>query len=140
MGTVFTMVSSEFSISKNLIEKAFDAVKKHGVGYYEDFSTIERNCQHYDFFPISLKLQTLVNQGWGFQLDLENNKTGKGNIVKIEWVWEKNCESDILKVLAPFVEEGSYIEMRSECGDHWRWLFSKGNLIEQRPTIVWSET
>ena len=39
--------------------------------------------------------------------------------------------------IAPYVKDGSYIEMQGEDGEIWRWKFKDGNCYEVYPTIVW---
>lgn len=48
-------------------------------------------------------------------------------------------ELTIHKVLAPFVEDGGYIEYKGEDGDVWRHLFKNGEVREIHPTIKWEE-
>ena len=62
----------------------------------------------------------------------------KGEIVNLEFDGEKSGDEDILfRAIAPFVESGSFIEMRGEDGCQWRCLFHKGELHEIYPEIVW---
>ena len=39
--------------------------------------------------------------------------------------------------IAPFVEDGSYIEMLGEDGDKWRWIFKDGKCNEKYPKVEW---
>lgn len=39
--------------------------------------------------------------------------------------------------VAPFVEDGSYIEMSGEDGCLWRWVFENGKCKEIYPNIIW---
>ena len=45
---------------------------------------------------------------------------------------------DFFKVLAPFVRDESYIIMRGEDGEMWRWFFKDKTCIEQNAIITWS--
>ena len=44
---------------------------------------------------------------------------------------------DFFKVLAPFVRDESYIIMRGEDGEMWRWFFKDKTCIEQNAIITW---
>ena len=46
-------------------------------------------------------------------------------------------EMDILGAIAPFVEDGSYIEMFGEDGEIWRWVFHKDGMEEKSAKIIW---
>ena len=46
-------------------------------------------------------------------------------------------DDTIFNVLAPFVEEGAYIEMQGEEGELWRWKFTDGQCKEITPKITW---
>lgn len=63
-----------------------------------------------------------------------------GNIIDLDftgeklWDHEKMCEQ-----IAPFVEDGSYIEMHGEDGAMWRWVFQNGAFHEIEANITWPE-
>lgn len=51
----------------------------------------------------------------------------QGNIVSLRFRAEKmHAQLDMLKEIAPFVREGSYIEMQGEDYKRWRWFFCNG--------------
>lgn len=51
---------------------------------------------------------------------------------------EKYGSDDIIfDTIAPYVEEGGYIEMQGEEGELWRWVFTNGECIEKSPNIIW---
>lgn len=55
-----------------------------------------------------------------------------GNIISICFSGEKYGSDEILfNIIAPYVTEGSFIEMAGEGSDMWRWLFKDGKCIEQ---------
>lgn len=41
--------------------------------------------------------------------------------------------------LAPFIEDGDYIEMEGEDFTLWRWAFKNGICKELEPTIIWED-
>jgi len=71
---------------------------------------------------------------WGW--DIETNE--EGDIDYLRFDGEKvGDEKFLFDAIAPFVREGSYIQMNGEDGDNWRWVFTKGQCIEREGKIVW---
>ena len=70
---------------------------------------------------------------WGMD---ENEE---GDIVYIFFDGEKYGSEDIIfNTIAPYVEQDSFIEMRGEEGELWRWVFD-GETVEQiYPKVIWS--
>lgn len=61
-----------------------------------------------------------------------------GDVVDVVFIGEKlGAESSIWSVLAPFVDNGSYIEIVADGPDLFRWTFVGGKLYEDEPTITW---
>jgi len=62
-----------------------------------------------------------------------------GDIVYLRFVGEKASLEDevVLKAIKPHVRDLSYIGMRGEDGDMWRWYFVGGKCYELHATIVW---
>lgn len=61
-----------------------------------------------------------------------------GDIDEIQFNGEKLGDDELLfKAIAPFVKEGSYIEMRGDDNAIWRWYFTGKDCIELTPTITW---
>ena len=55
-----------------------------------------------------------------------------GNYDSICFPDEKVSDADVpLKAIAPYVKNGSSIEMTGEDGTMWRWLFRNGSCVEQ---------
>ena len=53
----------------------------------------------------------------------------KGNINYLHFMGEKYGEDPmLLKAIAPFMEDGAFIEMQGEDGERWMWKFSGGRL------------
>jgi hypothetical protein len=62
----------------------------------------------------------------------------EGNISGIFFEGEKYGDDDLLMAaIAPYVENGCYIEMQGEDGEMWRWCFDHGKLINKEAKIVW---
>ncbi len=53
---------------------------------------------------------------------------------QVEYLGEERI---IFNVIAPFVEEGSFIEIVGEDGETWRWVFEGGKCEEKKPKIKW---
>ena len=70
--------------------------------------------------------------GW----EVEN--ADNGDVIDIVFLGKKRGrDEELFAAVAPFVEDGSYIEMCGEHNDLWRWTFQNGQMKERRPTIVW---
>jgi len=46
---------------------------------------------------------------------------------------------EMCKQIAPYVEDGSYIEMSGEDGAMWRWVFKHGECHEISAVITWPD-
>jgi len=69
---------------------------------------------------------------WDIDFDEEDN------VIEIDFTGEKlGSDEAIFNAIAPFVKEGSFIEMRGEDGEMWRWVFENGNCKEVKPKIKW---
>jgi hypothetical protein len=42
-----------------------------------------------------------------------------------------------LNVIAPFCEEGDYMQFQGEEGEHWRWIVQNGKIKEVYAELVW---
>lgn len=61
-----------------------------------------------------------------------------GNITDIYFDGGKLGDDVVLfETIAPYVNDGSYIQMRGEDEHIWRWCFNNGKLEEKSPTITW---
>lgn len=62
----------------------------------------------------------------------------EADIYGIEFIREKAGDDKILfDAIAPFVVEGSYIQMRGEDGAMWRWEFDGETCDERFATVIW---
>ena len=130
MGYCMTIEDQEFLIKKKNMAGALAAIKAIvGEGR---FSWV--NAKEYQ------DAETLEDalMAWRWPPYMNKSANPKGEIVNLEFDGEKSGDEDILfRAIAPFVESGSFIEMRGEDGCQWRWLFHKGELHEIYPEIVW---
>ena len=64
-----------------------------------------------------------------------------GNITEIEYVGEKlGRDFELFQKVAPFVRDGSFIEMYGEDGERWRWIFKNGKCREVTAKVTWGWT
>jgi hypothetical protein len=117
MGYCMNQVGSKFEIKKEKFSEARDAI---------------------------LKLMTETNRGGAATLDAMLSELGwdcmmvDGDIADIDFNGEKLGDDGILwECLAPFVEDGSYIEMMGEDNYHWRWAFNEGKVEEKMAVVTW---
>jgi hypothetical protein len=79
---------------------------------------------------------TLSDAMEAFRWPVETDELG--NIVGLEFAGAKLGDGEILfKIIAPFVWEGSYIEMGGDENAIWRWTFQNGEMKEVAPKITW---
>jgi hypothetical protein len=61
-----------------------------------------------------------------------------GNVVDLTFNGQKlSDEEEILSAIAPYVKDGSYIQMRGEQNEQWRWIFQDGKIKEVYADVVW---
>lgn len=61
-----------------------------------------------------------------------------GNINEIEYVGEKlGDDYNLFQRVAPYVRDGSFIEMHGEDGEHWRWIFKVGKCLKITARVTW---
>ena len=63
----------------------------------------------------------------------------KADIIGLTFEGEKlsYSEMELFNVIAPYVKDGSYIQMMGEDGSMWRWVFDGKECNEISPTITW---
>lgn len=66
-----------------------------------------------------------------------------GHCHGLEWEGEKYSDDMVvpLEAIAPFVEDGSFLEMRGEDDEMWRWVFRGGQLhtYNAQIQVIWPE-
>jgi len=63
-----------------------------------------------------------------------------GNITEIDFVADYIGDpGSMFSKIAPYVKDGSYIEMRGEDGYHWKYIFSDGKCKEVTAKVSWEE-
>lgn len=71
---------------------------------------------------------------WNVNVDVDYN------IIAIQFggenLWD---DKSLFEAVAPYVEDGSFIEMTGDEGEKWRWVFKDGGLKEIYAKVVWEE-
>lgn len=67
------------------------------------------------------------------------NFDSNGNITKIELYddYIGYDDTSLFNSIAPYVQNGSFIQMIDEEGRQWRWVFNNGKCKQVQPKIVW---
>lgn len=143
MGYYMEQRGSAFFIDKNHFPKMIDAIhslgnhpEKMGGGSYQGGKTISK---HYSWVKMNFVESYDVKyifDCWRWQTHFDD----EGNITDISFDGEKMGDDRVLfDTIAPFVKEGSFIEMSGEDNDMWRWKFTNSICKEIGARIVWDE-
>lgn len=125
MGYWMQQIEQAFTIKAENKKAALAAIKElanHEVQWYSWVETKE-----------FVEAETLAKafDAWRWQVEEEDE-----DIVYIYFGGEKLGDDEILfKAIAPYVEDGSFIEMSGEDGARWRWIFENGDCIEKDALI-----
>lgn len=130
MGYRIEVVNSSFFISADQKSAAMEAVKVAfpKAKFYRD--------EGYHPIAIAASFQEAMNAaGW-----VVSGDTTTGDVVDIygsgsDWAHDE----DVFSVIAPFVREGSTIEMAGEDNRFYRWLFTAGGVVRQNGSVVYDE-
>ena len=133
MGTYVFMFDAEFFIAKEHRRAALEAIQKLDIRKVypntrnEDFAFVHRlECDQAKTLEEALRAWR-----WFAEIDDEDN------IVEIGFEGEKlGHELVLFEAIAPFVREGSSIQMAGDDGRIWRWFFSVGGVEEQEGEVI----
>jgi hypothetical protein len=141
MGYCITLTESNFTIKATNKDKALEAIralandtsKMSGGSWGPGGETRSRHFSWVttdDFFLA--KTIVVALEAWRYEAHIDE-KTG--DVVRIEFSGEKLGDDPILwRAVAPFVEDGSYLQMSGEDGTVWRWVFKGGAMTEVHPS------
>ena len=127
MGYCITQRENNFIIKADKKAAALTAMKKLGN---------ERDNFHWVSASDFVHCETLEDalSAWRYEPTNDEND----DIDTVQFIGEKlGDEFEMFKVIAPFVEKDSYIEMDGEDGTIWRWTFDGTECHEDYPTITW---
>jgi hypothetical protein len=85
------------------------------------------------------KAQTLFDamEEWGYEI------APREDTEDVDWIYfigEKiGDEQYMFEAIAPFVEDGSWIQMSGEDGSIWRWVFRSGKCCDINGEVVFNE-
>jgi hypothetical protein len=144
MGYYMEQRNHSFFIDKEDKKKALQAIKDlmlkaNKLGSKESWGGVETYWFAWVDTSTVKKAQTLEEALLAWRYDTQVD--GDGNINYIWFCGEKlGDDMYILEAIAPYVADGSFIEMQGEDGSLWRWLFEKGGVKEVAATISWGDT
>jgi hypothetical protein len=122
-----SLIATIHSLSKdesNMSGGSFDSSQK----IYSCYSWVNMSFTDYNDIKEIFKC-------WRWHIDQDEN----GNIDSINFEGQKLGDDDILlRAIAPYVKDGSYIEIRGEDNSLWRWAFKNGKFMETYPNISWN--
>lgn len=131
MGYYIDQVSSDFTIKKENIQKAWESLIK--LFKIEKKSILDSGGYHYSWIDTNSVLNAetfedaMDEARWSVTTDPIS-----GDIYEIYFNGEKygGDETIILGSIAPYVDNGSYIIMQGEGGERWKWKFVNGVVEE----------
>ena len=83
-------------------------------------------------------LESLLLKFGNIVISADDEKEGFNDILITEGN-QPILQEKILQSIAPFVEDGSYIDMRDEEGNTWKWEFEDGELIKKENALAFDE-
>ncbi len=127
MGTNIYQTEQRFCIKAANHQKVMLAIK--GLAGKE---TIVDTEAHFYFVRtkdfLAAKTISEIFDAWRWSIDTNYN----GDISGINFIGEKLGDDNIFfQAIAPYVEEGSYIQMFNDSGKTWRWCFENGKMLEK---------
>jgi hypothetical protein len=147
MGYNVNLIGSNFIIPKDRLEDAFEAMKAlnqrddlKGGGAYGalpdgTYGTIEK---FFSWMPAdydkTLKSAREILEALGFTVEDFN-----GGLAITEYDDKAGDENHFIEAIAPFVEDGSYLEWEGEDGAHWRILVREGRAVAQTGHIEYTD-
>lgn len=73
-------------------------------------------------------------RNYPYRFDLDDD----GNITGISFTGHKlSDEFEVFQKVAPYIRNGSYIEMRGDDGDRWKWAFQNGTCQRVTQHTLW---
>lgn len=133
MGYCISMTESKFRIKRDNIDRVITAI--------EDLAkNMSKELKYVACGEISYNIDEAFDS-FGYMVhfaDDRYNDGSAGDIVGIDLTYDKLWfDYDMFQAIAPYVEDGSYIEISGEDGELWRWCFKNGKCLEIYPKIVW---
>jgi len=124
MGVLYSYLGGQFLIASHHKSDALKAL--------QDFLVAKADPYDYTYFPERIKnTQSLVTAFDGMYFKAQEDE--KGNITSIRYIADKICGNidsmeSMLRVLTPFVQEGSYLTFDEEGEIEYTLTFTQGKL------------
>lgn len=133
MGYYMNQTDGKFFIKKENINKVIKAIQGlHGKESIEDSSGRHFSWVDHDFYKKDNISDIFICWRWEVGFDED------GNVNSVTFQGEKLGDDGVLfKKIAPYVQDGSYIEMVGEDNMMWRWIFQDGRVFEKYPEVKW---
>lgn len=134
MGYYIDQTDNSFEMDRKYEKEAIVAIKK----LFTDRTPSIRDASGYHYGWVSTE-RALACENFADLMNECRFDIG-GNKEKYTWICfngEKYSgdEELFLDAISPYVKHGSYIEMRGEEGEIWRWVFLNGHVEEHYATI-----
>lgn len=131
MGYCISLQDQQFRISAENKPMALAAMR-------ELVAPKENRRQGFAWIPIGVvsEAPTLESamEEWRYTPEVDAN----GNITSLMFEGENLGDEFLMfRAIAPFVDEGSFLEISGEDGGFWRWVFNGKDCREISPEITW---
>lgn len=129
MGYCIEMTDSKFVIKKENFEKALNSLKS--VFVLENMTCVDcidgREYPHFCWVNTQIVLNSATLEVAMSEIRYFPFCNAQGDICNVEFVGEKYGDEKIFfNVLAPYVEDGSFLSFCGEDGNTWTWNFNNG--------------
>ena len=122
MGYAINQVAGEFFLAAEDFDSAIAAAKTIGSAATHDYVLEFRNLEN---------LEEILS-AWRFQAEFDET----GNITELWFTGENAGDQEvILTAIAPWVGDGSYLQIAGEDGSQWRYQFSDGQMETKQASI-----
>jgi len=133
MGYYINQVDHNFIINNKDIDNVINAI--HSLNKNEDENQLAYGYSWVNMNFIKSNDIKEIFKCWRWHIDQDEN----GNIDSIYFEGQKLGDDDVLfRAIAPYVKDGSYIELHGEDNAIWRWAFKNGRFLETYPEITWN--
>lgn len=129
MGYYMNQREANFTIKKENVDKAWNVLKELFSKDDTSLSWIDNQ----DVLNSKSFEQAMSECRW----DIEINEQGDYDSIYFNGEKYGGDEEAVLEIIAPYVENDSYIQMQGEEGEQWRWIFDNGEVIEKYATLIW---
>lgn len=129
MGYFMNQREANFTIKKEYVDKAWNVLK-------DLFSKEDTSLSWIDNQDV-LKSKSFEEAMSACRWNIEINERGDYDSIYFNGEKYGGDEEAVLEIIAPYVENDSYIQMQGEEGEQWRWIFDNGKVVEKHATLIW---